>query len=706
MGISIDKKNVSKRFYWIIAIVVVFGFLIIRKAAVTVFVEREGWLKKIAQLKVEDKRIEPNRGNIYSSNGELMASSIPQYYAHVDFKAKGIVKDTLLKYLPEISNILSQKFGGMSASGYRSNILRGYEKKTGYMLLIPRKISYTEMKDLKEMPYFKKGPNKSGLILTPMAQRKKPYGSLASRTIGDVYGDVSKGGKNGLELQYDSILTGIPGIGTRQKINGRYITTTEVEPTNGADITTTIDIDIQEITQTALLDELKLIDAESGTAIVMEVKTGAIKAITNLGRMSPGVYGETQNYAVADESEPGSTFKVVSMMIALDKGVVTPKDSVFCENGLYMYKGARMTDHNMHKGGYQYLRAEETIWNSSNIGVAKIILKGFENNPSEFVDAIYEMGINKDLKIGIPGAGRPKIRHPKDSTRYWSKTSLPWMSFGYETQIPPIYTLNFYNAIANDGKLMRPYFVNEISKDGKVIETMEPEVVNSKICKSSTLKEIREMLKGVVENGTAKVIKSDKIQLAGKTGTAQISKGAAGYTAGGKSHQISFCGYFPADNPKYSCIVVIRSPRNGYPSGGGMCGLVFKNIAERTFAQDRFLEIEKNQDSTACFIPYAKNGNFKDLSLVLDKLNIDYDDDVEGEWAQVKHTDKELLIKDLPMGQNLVPNVIGMGAKDAVFLLENCGLKAQITGVGKVYSQSRRGGERFNKGDRIVLNLK
>jgi Cell division protein FtsI/penicillin-binding protein 2 len=371
-----------------------------------------------------------------------------------------------------------------------------------------------------------------------------------------------------------------------------------------------------------------------------------------------------------------------------------------------MYKGARMTDHNLHKGGYQWLRAEETIWNSSNIGVAKIILKGFESNPSAYVDAIYKMGINKDLKIGIPGAGRPKIRHPKDSTRYWSKTSLPWMSFGYETQIPPIYTLNFYNAIANDGKLMKPYFVEHISKDGKIIESMGPEVINSQICKPSTLKDIREMLKGVVEHGTAKVIKSDKIQLAGKTGTAQISKGAAGYTAGGKSHQISFCGYFPADKPKYSCIVVIRSPRNGYPSGGGMCGLVFKNIAERTFAQDRFLEIEKNQDSTACFTPYAKNGYYKDLTLILDKLDINYENEVNSDWVQVKHNDNELQIKDLPMAQNLVPNVIGMGAKDAVFLLENCGLRVQINGIGKVYSQSRRGGENFRKGDHIILNLK
>ena len=279
--------------------------------------------------------------------------------------------------------------------------------------------------DLKTFPFLKQGRNKSGLKLTEMAQRKKPFGTLASRTIGDVYGDQSKGGKNGLELAFDSLLLGTPGIGTRQKITGRYITTTEVEPINGMDITTTIDLNIQDITEKALLEKLTEIDAESGCAVVMEVKTGAIRAIANLGRVAPGVYNETKNFAVADESEPGSTFKVAAMMVALDKGIVSPTDTFDTGNGVYMYKGTRMTDHNWNKGGFQKITAEQSIWYSSNIGVAKAILKGFEHNPSEFVDALYDMGLNQKLDLGIPGAGQPKIRHPQDTTRNWYKTTLP-----------------------------------------------------------------------------------------------------------------------------------------------------------------------------------------------------------------------------------------------------------------------------------------
>lgn len=706
---SIKKKNVTQRFLFIIVLAFVILCLIFFRASVTVFVERDGWLKRVAMLKVEDKRIDPKRGNIFASDGRLMASSIPQYYAHIDFRADGLKADTLRKYVPALAKELSRMFGDMSPAAYQSHIMNGYRKQTRNFLLVRRKISYTEMKELKTLPFLKQPYYRSGLKLTPMAQRKKPFGILASRTIGDVYGDQAKGGKNGLELAYDSLLIGVPGVGTRQKIRGRYITTTEVEPVDGVDITTTIDIDIQDITEKALMDKLIEIDAASGTAVVMEVKTGAIKAIANLGRVSEGVYQETKNFAVADESEPGSTFKVASMMVALEKGVVNPHDTIDVGNGIYMYKGVRMTDHNWNKGGYGKITAEQAIWYSSNIGVAKTILKGFENNPSEYVEALHEMKLNQKLDMNIPGAGRPKIRHPRDTTQYWSKTSLPWMSFGYETQIPPIYTLNFFNAIANGGKMMKPYFVHSISKGGKVIQTMDPEVVKSKICSSSTLDQIRQMLLDVVEQekGTAHVIKSDRLKLAGKTGTAQISQGKAGYTAAGKSHQVSFCGYFPADKPIYSCIVVVRSPRRGYPSGGGMSGMVFKHIAERTYAQGRFMPVETNTDSTALFVPRVKNGHYEDLCYVLDELDIPLEDDnKEWKWTTARLEDKQLMLREFAPNEQLVPSVYGMGAKDAVFLLENCGLRVHINGVGKVYSQSKPAGQRIRKGESIVLNLK
>ena len=697
----------SPRFLVIVIVVLIGCVSILYSALVTIVPERSKWLEKVAQLKAEDKIIPPLRGNIFAADGRLMASSIPQYYVYMDFKADGLRRDSLMNNLPALSHELAKRFGERSAAGWRNHILKGYNSGSRHYRLIHRRISYTEMKDFATLPLLKHPPHKSGVKMVQMAQRKKPFGSLASRTVGDVYGDESKGGKNGLELAYDSLLRGIPGVGTRQKIAGRYYTTPEIEPVDGVDITTTIDINIQDITQTALMEKLQEIDAESGTAVVMDVKTGEIKAISNLGRVSTGRYEETKNFAVSDESEPGSTFKVASMIVALDKGIIEPEDTVDVGNGIYIYKGARMTDHNWHHGGYGKITASQAIWYSSNIGIAKIILKGFENNPSEYVEALYSMNMNQPFEMNIPGSGRPKIRHPKDSTRYWAKTSLPWMSFGYETQIPPIYTLAFFNAIANDGEMMKPYFVKNISKDGNIIEEYGPETINSSICKRSTLREVRKMLEGVVEEGTAKIMKSDRVKLAGKTGTAQISKGKAGYQAGGKSHQVSFCGYFPADKPVYSCIVVIRNPRIGYPSGGGMSGMVFKHIAERTYAQSRYVPVEVVRDSNSVFMPQVKNGQYKELIRVLDKLDIPCEDDgKEWKWATAKIEDKQLSLREYSATENLVPSVFGMGAKDALFLLESCGFRVQINGKGRVYSQSRGAGQRYQKGETIVLNLK
>ena len=702
---SSKNTKLSQRFSIIIIVVIIISCLILYKAGQTVFIDREGWLTKVSQLKVEDKTIDPVRGNIFASDGRLMASSIPQYYVYIDFKADGLRKDSLMNNMDALCKTLAQRFGERTPAGWRAHIMRGYNSQSRYYRLIRRRISYTEKKDFATIPFLKYPPHKSGVQMIEMAQRIKPFGSLASRTIGDVYGDQSKGGKNGLELAYDSLLRGTPGIGTRQKLVGRYYTTAQVEPVNGVNITTTIDIDIQDITQTALMNKLAEIEAESGTAVVMEVKTGAIKAISNLGRTSSGQYMETKNYAVSDESEPGSTFKVASMMVALDSGYVHPNDSVDTGPGYYFYKGARMTDHNINHGGYHTISAAQTIWYSSNIGVAKIILKGYENNPSAYVEALYRIGLNEPFDLDIPGAGRPKIRHPKDQNRYWSKTSLSWMSFGYETQIPPIYTLAFYNAIANDGCMVKPYFVKSISKEGTVIKQMETQVIRNQICKESTLKEIRQMLLDVVEQGTGKPVKSERLKIAGKTGTAQISRGKAGYRSGGVSHQVSFCGYFPADHPIYSCIVVIRNPRIGYASGGTMAGGVFKHIAECTYAQSCTLPIER--DTVTQYLPMVKSGNYKAITYVLSKLQLPCEDKhKDWDWATTSSAGTNISLKEFTLKENIVPSVKGMGAKDAVYLLENMGLRVHLSGMGKVSTQSKPAGQRFRKGETIALYLK
>ncbi len=726
-----EKKNIPnksiRRNYFIVSLFFgLFAIAILVKANYTSFVEGPTWRERGKTLVRDSIIVSPVRGNIYSCNDELMATSEYLYRIYIDLWADGLVKDTLLpKYIDSLSIALSKRFPEKNREQYRAHLQKGFniqqrenEKiknkqavtKTREYLLLDRKLNYVELCDIKKMPLFSKGSNKSGLIARKYVKRTKPYGSLASRTIGDIYGDFQKGGKNGLELEYDSLLRGYPGTSTRKKVSGRFINVINQEPINGMDIVSTIDIAIQDITEKALVDKLKEIDAESGTAVVMEVATGQVKAITNMGRVSEGVWTETKNHAVADETEPGSTFKVASMMVALEDGVIHPSDTIDTGDGVYIYAGARMTDHNWNKGGYGRISAAQAIWYSSNIGVAKIILRGYEHDPKKYVEGLRKIGLMEPLDLEIPGAGKVKIKSPDNKTKkdYWSKTTLPWMSFGYETRIPPIYTLTFFNAIANDGKMVRPYFVKEIRNNGDVEVENEPVVVKKQICSENTLKQIQQMLLDVIESekGTGKSVYSSHVRIAGKTGTAQISQGTAGYSGEGKSHQVAFCGYFPADKPQYSCIVVIRKPRIGYPSGGTMSGGVFKRIAEEINARNNRLKPGDAPKDSIPFIPGVKAGVFSSMKYVMNKLDVPYKDEVNGEWASAGRQSDKVDVKDRKVIDNLVPDVVGMGAKDAVYLLEKQGLRVSLSGKGSVRSQSLTSGSRVVKGQTVALVLR
>lgn len=721
-------NNKIRRNYFIVALV--FGIIvvaIIGRACYTSFVTGKTWRSLESTLKRPNMEIAAARGNIYSSDFRLMATSESLYQLYIDFWADGLQKDTLMKYVGPLSVELNKLFPEKSAGYYKNYILGGWNmrqreadqinrgksipRKSREYLLLDRRVNYLQLKEIRTFPFLRQNRNKSGLYTKEYLKRSKPFGTLASRTIGDIYGDFEKGGKNGLELEYDSLLRGIPGISMVKKIYGRTTSEPLIYPVNGKDIVTTIDIDIQDITEKALLNKLKEIDAESGTAVVMEVSTGEIKAITNMGRVSEGVWAETKNHAVADETEPGSTFKVISMMVALEDGVVHPNDTVETGNGIYGYGGQVIKDHNADKGGYGTITASKAIRYSSNVGVAKIILKGYEKNPSKFVEGIYKIGLNQDFKLEIPGAGRAKIRSPKDSSRYWSKTTLPWMSFGYETQVPPIYTLTFFNAIANKGKMVKPFFVKEIQEDGKTIEKKKTTTINRQICSPNTLKEIKIMLDDVVNqpDGTGKPARSQYVRISGKTGTAQISQGTAGYKNGGTTHQVSFCGYFPSEDAKYSCIVVMRRPRNGFPSGGLMCGTVFKTIAEEVYAKSIFQKVDESvKDTINPIVPYTKNGLYEQTGYILGKLDISYKDSVETDknLASIVINNDKLILRDRKTVDNLVPNVNGMGAKDAVYLLENAGLRVNLTGRGVVYGQSITPGTKIVKGQTISIQLK
>lgn len=677
------------------------------------FKEKEQWEKLEKGLQKPSKLINATRGNIYSSEGRLMATNVPYYFLYVDFRAEGFNVDTFLRSkhngIDSLSYFLSKKLKDRTPAGYKAHLMAGLKSKSREFEVSKKRVSYIDLKDINRFPYFRRGRNRSGFYTKEIVIRQKLFGSLASRTIGDIwtefYGGYSKG-RHGLELQYDSLLRGDTGLRTLVKVGMGWTNVIVEEPVSGYDIYTTIDVQMQDFTENALLDKLKATDAESGTAVVMNVQTGEIKAISNLTRIHSGVYAEIKNHAVADEIEPGSTFKVASMMVALEDKVCSPDEIVDTGNGVYTYarqngRNYNIVDHNADKGGYHQISVAEAMWYSSNIGVAKMILRGYEHQPQKFVDGLSRIGVDADLKIEIPGAGRAKIRKPDDSQ--WSKFTIPWTSFGYEVQVPPIYTLAFFNAIANEGKMIRPIFVKEIRRDGEPVERFTTEVVRSSVCSRETLRIIQDMLVNVVEKGTGAPVRSDVVSIAGKTGTAQIAVGG-----GFESHNVTFCGYFPIEKPQYTAIVVIRRPRIGYPSGGTMSGGVFKTIAEKIYSHQVQLDIRSiDSDSAKVEIPVVKNGDTKSLELVLDELNIKTKlDQVSTNYVLGEQRGNMLEVKELRVQKGLVPRVIGMGAKDAVYALEHSGLRVSLSGRGRVVSQSVASGQQVTKGQTVSIVLK
>jgi len=722
------NDKIIQRNYFIVALF--FGLiivLIIVSAFKTSFVEGKDWIE--LDIKKNPKPIRDSipakRGKIYSSDEELMAVSETYYQLFIDFWTEGMNDSILKAKVKPLSVELNKLFPEKSAGFYESDILNGLrmrqneaarikngeqkvaKKSREYQLSI-RNVDYFGLKKIKQMPFFSQGRYKSGLYERKLTKRIKPFGMLASRTIGDIWDGVKgSGAKSGLELGYDSLLCGEQGFVTLKWVEGRFKEVPDIDPIPGKDIISTININFQSITEKALLEKLKELDAESGTAVVMEVKTAEVKAIANLGRQN-GTWGETLNYALSDLSEPGSTFKTASMMVALEDGVVKPDDPVDVGNGRYEYAGLKLIDHNASRGGYKMINAKKAIWYSSNVGVAKLILKHYEKNPGKFVDGLYRLGFNKDLKLDIPGYGISKIRHPKESPKTWSKSSLPWLSFGYEANISPIHTLTFYNAIANGGTMVKPMFVKEI-RDAKKTEKKKPEIIIERICSDNTLKIIREMLDSVVNHpmGTGKPVKSEIVRIAGKTGTAQLSQGVAGYKAGKTTHQVSFVGFYPSEQPQYSCIVVIRRPKIGNASGGFMAGAVFKKIAEEIYKQDITIKpVILAKEKTVAPMPTVKTGQSADAKYVLNKLNINYKDNLKGKWTNPQWNDNKLILQEQSIETNSVPNVIGMAAKDAVYALETNGLKVNLQGRGEVVNQSLIAGTTVSRGQTVTIQLR
>jgi cell division protein FtsI (penicillin-binding protein 3) len=697
------KKHIIVRFGFLYIVLFVISLMIIASVLKLQIVKGEELKEEIEKAEKIKKTILANRGNILASDGRDLACSIPSYRVHMDTRAGGLTNEIFNKYIKALSKELSKFYGDKSAYAYEIDIRKARRANKRYFLINPKKISYTDLQKVKQFPLFNLGKNTSGFIEEQFDARKKPFGMLASRTIGSIYDDKTMGGYSGLEKAYDNELRGIDGTGRIIKVPGRRIISEDIPAIDGKDIITTINIELQDITESALLRQLQKQDARYGVAILMEVQTGEIKAIANLRRTSPGVYEEVYNYAIGDATEPGSTFKLASIIAALEDGVVSLDDTIDTGKGRFKYYDRWMTD--SHHGGYGKLTVREVFEKSSNIGVSKIIYFNYKNDPKKYVDRIYSMGLNEPLGIEIPGEGKPVFKYP--GSKYWWGTTLPWMSIGYETQMTPLQILAFYNAVANNGVKVKPMFVKKILDQGEVVKTFDTEVLNPSICSRSTIEKVHELLKGVVEHGTARNIKNSSYKIAGKTGTAQIAHGTMGYHSG-KEHQASFVGYFPADEPVYSCIVVVNSPSKGVYYGGTVAGTVFKEISDKVFAKSfNNQEIaSKIEYELARSMPYTKGGKKEELLTVFDDIRIDLKNtDLDSEWLSTKAREYDIILKPKTIKKGLVPNVKGMGAKDAIFVLENAGLRVRVTGAGKVRKQSLTPGGRFRKGQQITLTM-
>lgn len=710
-----NNKKILPRYKLIAYFIVLVSIAVIGKAAYIGTVKRDYWMAVADRLKKDSVEVKPIRGNILSSDGQLMASSLPEFKLYMDFQAGGEHKDSLLvEKMDIICKGLHEIFPKRSAEQFRKDIEEGRAKKSRHWPIWKYRVDYNTYTRVASLPVFCLPPNKGGFHKEEFNARQHPFTSLASRTVGDLYG-AKDSARFGLELSFDSVLRGESGKMQKQKVKRRFIGLMQKEAVDGSDIVTTIDVQMQDIAERAIIEELKEINGQVGVAIVMDVPTGDIKAIVNMTRCADGQFREIKNNAVSDLLEPGSVFKTASVMVALDDGKVDTTKLINTGGGIVDMHGAKMKDHNWHRGGYGTISLAKALEVSSNIGISRVIDEFYGKSPEKYIEGLHRIGIASDLEIPLFGATPPRIRMPKknDKGQYvnWSKTALPWMSIGYETQIPPISVLTFYNAIANGGKMMRPRFVKQVIKDGEVVKNYDPVVLKPQICNSTTLSKVITMLEHVVSRGTGKAARSQLFSVAGKTGTAQISHGKAGYKSGGMKYLLSFVGFFPSNQPRYSCIVCIQ--KNGHPASGGMSAKVFHNISEGIMAKDLWLDVSDSKDSLSVLMPDVKNGNMLSAWFVLNHFGIETKTSWDGSyangnpiWGRAEHKNNRIDMVETPKyGDELVPNVTGMGARDAVFLLEKRGLNVTLVGRGKVNSQSLPAGHKIKRGEVCILRM-
>ncbi|MCM4155844.1 penicillin-binding protein [Gramella sp. AN32] len=658
------EKSILNRMYFVAGCLFIFAIAVGFKLLNIQFVHGDYYKELAEESTFKHFNIPANRGNLYDSNGNLLATSVPKY--DIRFDAVTVSDKDFEKQIGPLSQSLSKMLG--NTSGYYSQKLRSARVNRQRYVLIARNLGYSEYMKIKDFPMFNLGTYRGGMITEQSTVREHPLGKMGERTVG--YERRDENGyytRVGLEGAFSHYLQGTDGRRLKQKIaKGQWkpiSDNNEMEPKDGYDVISTIDVNIQDIAHHSLLRQLQKFEAEHGTVVVMETETGEIKAMSNLGRSEDGTYFEKRNYAVYESHEPGSTFKLMAMVAALEDKVIDTSQIIDTENGVVKFYGRSVRD--SHYGGYGKISAAKAFELSSNTAFTKMITEGYKNNPSKFVDRLYSMGLNHKLGLEIKGEGSPRIPHPQDKT--WNGLSLPWMAFGYGVSITPLQTLTFYNAIANDGEMVKPRFIREVRDRDKQIVKMDKEVMNPAICSVETAKKVRKMMENTVLRGTAANIYTENFSMAGKTGTCQTE-----YWIEPGRYIASFAGYFPAEKPKYSCIVVIHKPnkRKGY-YGNIVAAPVFKDIARKIYTDTPVMDELESLD-------------------VKDEV---VEDSFEKYYTKIENEKLQM------------PDVMGMPAMDAISLLENLGLKVKVQGKGKVKRQSIAVGQNIKNDQEINLEL-
>jgi cell division protein FtsI (penicillin-binding protein 3) len=699
------RRNILIRVYLAFGLILFFAGAVVVQLYRVQVIQGKKWQAKSKSMSTQFQTVEAARGNIFSVDMSLLATSVPEYELHMDMFAAGISDERIFnEKVDSLAMKMAQLYPEKSEREY-SRMLRDARRDSSRYELIRRKVTYQELKQIRKFPIFNLGKYKGGLIIVEQNKRVLPFRSLAARTIG--YKNDNVKNAVGLEGAYASYIDGENGKRLMQRIaGGTWMPVNngeeEIAPKEGADIISTIDVNLQDVAQDALKKQLIKTQADHGCVVLMEVATGEIRAIANFTRTKDGDYQEKLNYVISDAADPGSTFKLATYMTLLDQHKVDTNTIVNAEGGKYKFpKGPTITD--TEHDNYE-ITVKRALEESSNVAAAKLVYQHYANNPSEFTDKIYSYHLNEKLQLQIPGEGNPVVKNPQSRT--WNKYyTLPEMAYGYEMKITPLQMLALYNAVANNGKMIAPILVKEVRRLGNTVEQIQARVINEKVCSDATLGKVRSMLEGVVIEGTGKTLRNPLYSIAGKTGTAQIANGSSGYGVN-KTYQASFCGYFPANHPKYSMIVVINHPTQGDYLAAKVAGPVFREIADRVYASD----LDINQSAPAHYVgntnlPQIKKGNVKALKQVYGKLGLKPLYASNNTAANGVDTSSGIPYEETTYKSGVVPAVKGMGLSDALYLLGNAGYKVTVRGSGSVTNQSIAGGSIVPKGAKILIEL-